>query len=89
MIKEYIIEASNEGSRNGSDVELAVTTPSLKKLLKPVEWGGVEKPMQSKQQRHFAILSACIGIVRWTDTTFFYTAYTGLVASAFGDRPNV
>ena len=84
MIKEYIIEASNEGSRNGSDVELAVTTPSLKKLLKRGE-----KPMQSKQQRHFAILSACIGIIRWTDTTFFYTAYTGLVASAFGDRPNV
>ena len=97
IINTYITSALGESTDSSLPGDQQSNLKTVKKLLK--SRGGTEqlrlfltgpagagKTTAIKAAETFCFrFSMHVGI-RWTDTTFFYTAYTGSAASAFGGR---
>ena len=100
IIKQYITNAISE--QNGTSTPSLSTSQqaslnTVKKLLKSrggedqlrlflTGPAGAGKTTAIKAAETFCYRFCMNAGIQWTDTTFFYTAYTGSAASAFGGR---
>eukprot|EP00956_Cyclotella_meneghiniana_P032179 scaffold87347_cov52-Cyclotella_meneghiniana.AAC.2 len=97
IINNYITEALGESTGSSLSSNQQCNLNTVKKLLKSrgreeqlrlflTGPAGAGKTTAIKAAETFCFrFSMHVGIT-WTDTTFFYTAYTGSAASAFGGR---